>query len=771
MPITSLPTAPSRALRPADFANQADAFLAALPAFGTEATALESNVNAKEASAVAAAATAVTKAEEASGSADEALAQASGTVATGSAKDWATKTSAEVVAGQGFGAKKYADDAALSEAAAAASALEAAGLVESYQGALAADPTLDKDGNPLAAGDWYINTATGVVRAYNGSAWVQGISVVAGVSSLNGLTGALTGFVTETAAQSLTNKTLADPKLSLGGSQGSAGQVPVSQGTGLPPVWGGIETTALVKHVGGGLLTEDAVHLIFDPTTATYTVPDLTSFTQFAVSTSATPRSSADKRPVSALTLSLQDDWKVSFTQDSNGDGPSVFSPFPGPVKNGAWPEGLHIPPNLPGGQSVVAVNGMTYCQLSETLYVIGYTYGNTEYFVTFDTSTNTFGPTAVNSYGSGTMRIFSAGADRFVAFWEGSGPTLVVLLGVVGAGNTITLYQNAVSGRNLAQTLSRTIKLSDSLFVLVTPDSVNNYGYLTAVSISGTSITIGSLSILHTDTYVDRTTFLSTLSTNSFFVTYTDSSGVLRSRTATVSGTTITLNTEYATTLTVNQRYVFFYEYAPGSYAIGGGSTTSTTNCVLYPAGVFGKIVIYGSPLTIANQGTGIADARYSAVAGQTSDAFVLGSYAVNVSSIDYQYVNSIVKSGGALSTGTQLVLSNSFDGQAINYSLQKSFEGGVYLVRTGNSDSNSWMRKLTVDTNQAVSVEYSLLNARVVTVYTDQITERFVNYGDSWFARTLAVVPSKGLMIDANKGFTSNGTRPVFVYNFSTI
>ena len=55
MPITALPTAPSRALRPADFANQADAFLAALPTFpGTEATALEVNVNAKEASAAAA---------------------------------------------------------------------------------------------------------------------------------------------------------------------------------------------------------------------------------------------------------------------------------------------------------------------------------------------------------------------------------------------------------------------------------------------------------------------------------------------------------------------------------------------------------------------------------------------------------------------------------------------------------------------------------------------------------------------------------------------
>lgn len=192
MAITPLPPAPEPSDTQAQFDTKAFALVAALDQFVTETNATALAVDADAATATAQAGIATTKAAEASGSADEALAQASGTVATGSAKDWATKTSAEVVAGQGFGAKKYADDAALSEAAAAASALEAAGLVESYQGALAADPTLDKDGNPLAAGDWYINTATGFVRAYNGSAWVQGISVVAGVSSLNGQTGDLT---------------------------------------------------------------------------------------------------------------------------------------------------------------------------------------------------------------------------------------------------------------------------------------------------------------------------------------------------------------------------------------------------------------------------------------------------------------------------------------------------------------------------------------------------------------------------------------------------
>lgn len=47
-----------------------------------------------------------------------------------------------------------------------------------------------------------------------------------------------TGDVTLNGTQTLTNKTLVDPILTLGAGQGTAGQVPVSQGAGLPPVWG-----------------------------------------------------------------------------------------------------------------------------------------------------------------------------------------------------------------------------------------------------------------------------------------------------------------------------------------------------------------------------------------------------------------------------------------------------------------------------------------------------------------------------------------------------
>jgi len=55
MSITPLPDPPLRSDGPATFADKGDVFMAALPAFVTEANALEANVNDKEASAVASA--------------------------------------------------------------------------------------------------------------------------------------------------------------------------------------------------------------------------------------------------------------------------------------------------------------------------------------------------------------------------------------------------------------------------------------------------------------------------------------------------------------------------------------------------------------------------------------------------------------------------------------------------------------------------------------------------------------------------------------------
>ncbi len=84
-----------------------------------------------------------------------------------------------------------AGEASDSAAAAAADALRLASLDALWLGALAADPATGRNGAPLAAGNAYVNTATGYIRAYNGTAWVQGLGAVAGVKSLAGQMGDL----------------------------------------------------------------------------------------------------------------------------------------------------------------------------------------------------------------------------------------------------------------------------------------------------------------------------------------------------------------------------------------------------------------------------------------------------------------------------------------------------------------------------------------------------------------------------------------------------
>jgi hypothetical protein len=217
MAITPLPTPPSRAQSQATFSTNADAFLAALPGFATEANALAADIGDAESVAVAAAATATTKAGEASGSADAAAASA---------------VTATTKAGEAAGSASTASSAALQ-------------VDKRYLGSKAIAPTLDNQGEALQQGAVYYNTSTGKVMTWTGSSWTEGISALTGVTSVNGQDGAVTGVVDLASEQTLTNKTIADPVLTLGGSEGTAGQVPLSQGDGLPPVWAAIPGSAI----------------------------------------------------------------------------------------------------------------------------------------------------------------------------------------------------------------------------------------------------------------------------------------------------------------------------------------------------------------------------------------------------------------------------------------------------------------------------------------------------------------------------------------------
>ena len=79
--------------------------------------------------------------------------------------------------------------------------------------------------------------------------------------------------VTSTGTETLTNKTIVDPILELSGTDGLAGQVPVSQGTGLPPVWGKIGGSEIVRvaRTSNTQLTSSNKGNLIDVTSGTFT--------------------------------------------------------------------------------------------------------------------------------------------------------------------------------------------------------------------------------------------------------------------------------------------------------------------------------------------------------------------------------------------------------------------------------------------------------------------------------------------------------------------
>ena len=136
MAITLLPTPPSRQ-DPANFNVRADAFLGALPNFGTEANALATDVNAKQATASSAATTATNAASTATTKADEASTSAS------------AATSARIAA-----------EAALDS------------FDDRYLGQKPANPATDNDGGALLVGALYFRTTAPIgMKVWTGSAW------------------------------------------------------------------------------------------------------------------------------------------------------------------------------------------------------------------------------------------------------------------------------------------------------------------------------------------------------------------------------------------------------------------------------------------------------------------------------------------------------------------------------------------------------------------------------------------------------------------------
>lgn len=175
----TLPAAPDPSTPSSTFDSLAYAFTVAQNPWATSINLLGTQtytnaVAAKEKADIAVTQAGVASTQAANASASAVLSEA-----------WATSTG--VVSGGLYGARKYAQDAA-------SSASDAATIIGSFLGEKLSDPLLNNQGGPLVGGNWYVNVAPGseAIRVYTGTGWINGIGAVAGVSSINGLTGAVT---------------------------------------------------------------------------------------------------------------------------------------------------------------------------------------------------------------------------------------------------------------------------------------------------------------------------------------------------------------------------------------------------------------------------------------------------------------------------------------------------------------------------------------------------------------------------------------------------
>ena len=154
----------------------------------TNAATSESNAATSESNASTSASTATTQAGIATTQAGIATTQA-GNASTSASN---ASTSESNAATSESNAATSESNAATSESNAASSAAAAAATKDSidefYLGAQASNPTVDNNGDPVTAGDWYFNTVANETRIYNGSSWqVTAVSTAGLLTAANNL--------------------------------------------------------------------------------------------------------------------------------------------------------------------------------------------------------------------------------------------------------------------------------------------------------------------------------------------------------------------------------------------------------------------------------------------------------------------------------------------------------------------------------------------------------------------------------------------------------
>lgn len=539
--------------------------------------------------------------------------------------------------------------------------------------------------------------------------------------STNWAQAAGTGDVTLTGTQTLTNKTLTEPKIDLGGTNGTTGQAMLSQGAGLAPIW---KTPPTLQRapVGGGTLADANSQYWFVDNNANYVLPDLTGSSSFAL---FRPDSGGGTSRVTA-----SDGWRLYFDGDK-----SMIAPTSTATAHGTWGNALQMPPVT--AEPVVGNLSTIYStlQLSPTLAIVAYgvpSFGS--YVVAVDLSTGEFGtPVSFHSASIGgnfPCQLYAEDATRFaVAFDVNSGSF------VVGSVSSLTITlgtaSTAITGGAFDQ---NPIQLTPGLYAFGRSSATTTTTALIVASVSGTTITLGAAI---TGATVGRFNGLqiAKVSTSRFLVVYTTTGGGtastrgLSARVCTVSGTTITLGTAvnaasniYSQTLSNLTPVVVGSSYI--LCAIDG--TTATT-------GNWHGITVSGTTPTIGtvNQRTSLVlDA--SAIDRQYIQAnttvWIYDSTTVLFGwQINGPFAVSI--SGTTLTFGAQLA----FTGRT---SFMQALDGSTDVYATKDNDS---LVRLGVSGTTLTAVESLATSSPVTVIESSTVNNQAAKYSGVWYSWNL--------------------------------
>lgn len=748
--MTTLPVPPSPADSTADFNTKAFALLGALPTFVTEANALETAVVADATTATTQAGIATTQANLATtnGAAQVALATTQANLATTQANNAATSANT---------ANTKATEASVSAASAETSRIEASKL---NLGSKTTAPTLDNQGSTLRTGATYYDTTLNRWRVYNGSAWADGISAVAGVSSINGLAGDLTGFVTTTAAQTLTNKTIVDPIVTLGSTQGTAGQVPVSQGAGLPPVWGAVGGI-VNKYLGGGTLSGN-LNAVLD--TAAYSIPDLTtlaaSYTLLFPS-NVTPRT----------TFNLTDGWTLGLTASAN----QIHTPYPVSCKHGIWPGGTYTP-QVNATYTETTSSIVSAVALSADLHILLF---SNDTVVAFNSSTNTFGTAVSTSVISGLQKLHIVSSTSFVVSGslspggENPGAQAFSVSGTTITAGTAVSLGNSPTAEQAKQPV---VQLSATSFVIFYGRSTSFDVAAKAFTVSGTTITAGTESVI--GSYAESNATLAgfivaagVVSSTSLLVSYLTTGGgsattrAFASRVLSVSGTTITLRTAATSGGNINGELInAFVAFSQTSFAVVTTSGVSGTHN-WFGITVSGTTTTIGTvqPLNTPDFANSDITASPSVVTG--AGQAILYSYDDRSPNED-SYVTGLTISGTTLTVGASVAIDTQSNNLIAAPFIRDAETNSIVFVRKPDT---SQIAKLSIS-GATVSIDYLLPEAR--WVYSETLNAASVNIGGTWYSRTVTdLVAGTPYLISPTRVIVSrSGVGYVALSNLST-